>query len=158
MPLVFIVVRVIGLVTFVVIEHPWVLGFLLQLSRVVVPFLFEGRDIFRLLVLVLMPVGWLVMPVILLAAGEVGIRGRGTASGLLIFIVVVVIVWLLWLVVLAFSTCLVVPVLGVGRLLPLVVLILLIVLIFLLKICSHMLNWQNVLLRQPHRRKLNRYP
>ena len=150
-------VRVIGLVTFVVIKHPWVLWFLLQLSRFVVPFLFKGRDLFGLLVLV-PPVGWLVMTVILLVAGKVGIRGLGTASGLLIFILVVVIVWLLWLVVLAFSTCLVVPVLGVSRLLPLVVLILLIVLIFLLKICSHMLNLQNVLLRQHHRRKLNRYP
>ena len=64
-------VRVIGLVTFVVIKHPLVLWFLLQLSRVVVPFLFKGRDIFGLLVLT--PVGWLVMPVILLVAGEVGI-------------------------------------------------------------------------------------
>jgi hypothetical protein len=81
------VVRVIGLFTFVVIEHPLVLGFLLQLSRVIVPFLFHERDLFGLLVLVLMPVSWLVLPAILLVAGV--LRGLGTARGLAIFIVVV---------------------------------------------------------------------
>jgi hypothetical protein len=93
-----------------------------------------------------MPISWLVLPVILLIAGV--LRGLGTASELLIFILVAIIVWLdLWLVVVAFSTGLVVPVLRVGRLLPFVVLILLIVMIFLQKICSHMLQWQNVYLR-----------
>jgi hypothetical protein len=88
------------------------------------------------------------------------VNGLGLPFMIVVIVILRLHLWLAFFVVVALATSLVVPFLRVDRLLPLVVMILLILLILLVIICFFILNrsWQNVLLRHPHRRKLNRHP